>query len=457
MTVIIAGERSGVGKTTVTLALLAFLSRQGYRVQSFKVGPDYIDPMFHTRVTGIPCRNLDPILTSEAYVRDCYASHCNKGDLSLIEGVMGLFDGVNFPGVPTPLPDYASTAHIARILNLPVILVIDCGKLSTSVAAIVQGYRSLDPNINLIGVILNRVGSDRHLHLLKTALSTIDMPVLGVLRRQELTIPARHLGLIPGGEIPEIEKLFDRLAHLARESFDWPTILPHLRVNNPSGITEHFSPPGKVRIGIAYDRSFNFYYQDNLDILQKLGAELIAWSPLTDERLPENLGGLYIGGGFPEIFAPELSANRPLIEQLRGEIDRGLPVYAECGGLMYLCDNLQDFDGKIWPMAGVIPNTAIMTRQLTLGYRQAHPIRKTELLNPDFSLWGHEFHYSRLKSVSDFPLYRLHSLSNLVQEEGWARARVHASYLHLHFGGAPEVAKKFIDRCVVNSSIDALT
>ncbi|MEG3438673.1 cobyrinate a,c-diamide synthase, partial [Pannus brasiliensis CCIBt3594] len=212
---IIAGDRSGVGKTTIALAIVAYLLDRGDRVQSFKVGPDYIDPMFHTRFTGRPCRNLDPILTSEDYVKGCFARHARGVARCVIEGVMGLFDGIPRSG----LTDYASTAHIARILQLPVLLVIDCSRLSTSVAAIARGYQSLDPSITIAGVILNRVASDRHLQLLETALESINMPVLGVLRRQdELTIPDRHLGLIPTDELPDLDRLRDRLITLARDS-----------------------------------------------------------------------------------------------------------------------------------------------------------------------------------------------------------------------------------------------
>ncbi|NJL49954.1 MAG: cobyrinate a,c-diamide synthase [Leptolyngbyaceae cyanobacterium SM2_5_2] len=223
---VIAGERSGVGKTTVTLALLAALSQQSRRVQSFKVGPDYIDPMFHQRVTGRPCYNLDPILTSEAYIQQSFATHCQDADFALVEGVMGLFDGAAGDS------DLASTAHIAKLLNLPVLLVVDCSRLSRSVLAIVHGYRSLDPELRLAGVVLNKVGSDRHLDLLKTALEAIDLPILGILHRQDaIVIPDRHLGLVPTAELPHLGDLLDRLAHLSQTSFHWPTLIPLLTAN----------------------------------------------------------------------------------------------------------------------------------------------------------------------------------------------------------------------------------
>ncbi len=234
MALVIAGERSGVGKTTVTLTLLASLCRRDRLVQSFKVGPDYIDPMFHQHVTGRPCRNLDPVLTSEAYIQQCFNHHSQLSEYALVEGVMGLFDGVSslvnshlsFANDKGQITDFASTAHIARLLDLPVVLVIDCSRLSGSVAAIAHGYRSFDPRIKIAGVVLNRVGSDRHLSLLKNSLEPLQLSIFGVLRRQDnITIPDRHLGLVPTAELPELNALIDRLAHLGDTCFDWESLL----------------------------------------------------------------------------------------------------------------------------------------------------------------------------------------------------------------------------------------
>ena len=307
MALIIAGERSGVGKTTVTLTLLSCLSRRGLQVQSFKVGPDYIDPMFHKYVTGRACRNLDPVLTSEDYVKKCFDQYSNLSEYTLIEGVMGLFDGVSTSPLPLSLikrgvekketPDlvkeeinnFASTAHIAKLLNLPVLLVIDCSRLSGSVAAIVHGYCSFDKDIEIKGVILNRVGSDRHLSLLKNALEPLQIPILGVLRRQDnITIRDRHLGLVPTAELPELNQVIDKLVNLGENCFDWEKLLPLLLKGDKIEISTHStpsppstpstpSPSTPIKIAIAYDKAFNFYYQDNLDILQNLGAELVFW------------------------------------------------------------------------------------------------------------------------------------------------------------------------------------
>lgn len=444
MSLIIAGERSGVGKTTIALAMLSFLSRQGSKVQSFKVGPDYIDPMFHTAITNRPCRNLDPVLTSEAYARSCFTAHCQEVDYALVEGVMGLFDGVK---IEDSDPDFASTAHIARLLDLPVVLVIDCSRLSGSVAAIAHGYRSFDPRIKLAGAILNRVGSDRHLTLLKDALKPLNLPILGILKRQEdITIPDRHLGLIPTAELEYSETIFEKLAHLAQTCFDWEKLLPLLKSPllplSPSSLLP-LSSHTPIKIAVARDRAFNFYYQDNLDILEKLGAELIFWSPIEDERLPKNICGLYFGGGFPEVFAKNLANNVLARKEVRQAILAGMPTYAECGGLMYLCEQLVDFEEQTYPMVGVIPTTAVMGKRLTLGYRRAIALCDSLFFNAGESIWGHEFHRSQLTSAPQKPIFDLQS-----SLEGWHLDNIHASYVHLHFGEALTIPQKFLDRCL---------
>ena len=480
MPLVIAGERSGVGKTTVTLALLSFLSRQQQRVQSFKVGPDYIDPMFHQYVTGRPCRNLDPVLTSERYVQDCFTRHIQGVDYALVEGVMGLYDGLGnqlpIDNYQLPIP-FASTAHIARLLDLPVLLVIDCSRLSGSVAAIAHGYRSFDPKIKLAGVVLNRVGSDRHLQLLKDALEPLQIPILGVLRRQDnISIPDRHLGLVPTEELSELDDIIDQLAHLGASCFDWEQLLPLLKsdtvgagftnsvsleqttlVNPPSSqpsfsnslsVGETSLVNSRIRIGVARDRAFNFYYADNLDLLQQLGAELVFWSPLTDKELPKNIQRLYFGGGFPEVFAQQLAENKLACESVRNAILTGMPTYAECGGLMYLCEQIIDFENKSWSMAGILPTTAVMSGRLTLGYRQATALQDSLILPAGATVWGHEFHRSHLSEKPTKPLFQVRGYHSPVTEEGWQMHQVHASYVHLHFGARPEIPKHFIQNCL---------
>ncbi|MBE9123200.1 cobyrinate a,c-diamide synthase [Tychonema sp. LEGE 07199] len=497
MTLVIAGERSGAGKTTVTIALLAYLIRRGLNVQSFKVGPDYIDPMFHAFVTGRPCRNLDPVLTSESYVKKCFDRHIQDVDCALVEGVMGLFDGVSRKkeerssatdfvadvadglNVGKEELDYsvafASTAHVACLLNLPVLFAIDCSRLSGSVAAIAHGFRSFNPNLNFAGLVLNRVASDRHLELLADALKPLNLPVLGVLRRDEaVTIPDRHLGLIPAQELPNLHAAIDKLADLAAVSFDWDQLLPLLaatrngggegseqpsdRYSLPSVIITHKNDAVNclekqlgVRIAVARDRAFNFYYQDNLDLLEDLGAELVFWSPLDDSVFPDNVQGLYFGGGFPEVFAQKLSGNVLIRDAVRKAIFSGMPTYAECGGLMYLCDSIVGFDGNSWQGVGVLKTVAEMGKRLTLGYREAVAVRDSLVLNAFDAVWGHEFHRSHLTVEPTNPVYHSWRYGKRGEveavAEGWGVCQVHASYLHLHWGARPDIPARFLQQC----------
>ena len=455
MSIAIAGERSGVGKTTVTLALLAALKRRQQTVQSFKVGPDYIDPMFHQYVTGRACRNLDPILTSEAYVRACFDRHSQTADCALIEGVMGLFDGAS------GTTDAGSTAQVAKLLNVPVVLILNCSSTSRSIAAIAHGYQTFDPQVQIAGVILNQVGSDRHLELLTAALSPLHLPILGVLRRRDdLRIPDRHLGLIPAGELTDLDVTLDRLAHVGENCFDWDRLLPLLTCAHtplPGGAGGGFQTGGglgssiapKVRIAVAKDAAFNFYYADNLDLLRDLGAELIEWSPLVDPQLPPDIQGLYFGGGFPEVFAETLAANQPARKAVKAAISSRIPTYAECGGLMYLCDRIVDFDDRSHPMVGIFPTTAMMGKKLTLGYRQLTVLRDSVMFKAGDRVWGHEFHRSTLTDLPIEPLYTLQGYeSKLVfAPEGWCGYQVQAAYTHLHFGAKPELAERFLNRC----------
>ena len=456
MALIIAGDRSGVGKTTIALAMLAFLANQDRRVQSFKVGPDYIDPMFHSLATGRSCRNLDPVLTSPNYVKECFKRHTKDADCVVIEGVMGLFDGIGNADRPNSLNDYGSTADVARILDLPVVLVLDCSRLSSSIAAIAFGYANLDPQVKIAGVILNKVASDRHLELLETALNSINMSVLGVLRRNsQITIRDRHLGLIPSNEIPDIKNIFNELADLAKTSFYWEKLDPLLQQKSPNlQVSKSPSPQiskssHPVKIAIAQDAAFNFYYQDNLDILTELGAKLISWSPLEDGNIPDDIQGLYFGGGFPEVFARQLSENSNVVRQLQQVIKAGIPTYAECGGLMYLCEQLIDLERQTWSMVGIIPSTVTMESKLTLGYRRAIALQDSSTIAAGQTIMGHEFHHSRLTVLPDIPQWQLQGVHKFSPQltEGWQIGNIHASYLHLHWGAAKHLAQRFIEYC----------
>jgi cobyrinic acid a,c-diamide synthase len=454
---IIAGDRSGSGKTTVTMALLSALRHQGKTVQAFKVGPDYIDPMFHRAITGRPAYNLDPVLTSEGYVRQCFQRHSATATYAIVEGVMGLFDGAGGT-------DWASTAHVARLLNCPVLLVVDCARLSRSLAAIVHGYRTLDPRIQIAGVVLNRVGSDRHLSMLKAALASIEVPVLGVLRRDDaVKLPDRHLGLVPTDELSDLPERFRHLATLGQRCFDWPglqaifagakTPLNAQSTADPEGGSAARWEAKRCRIGMARDRAFNFYYEDNLTRLTELGAELVPFSPLTDKTLPPDLSGLLLGGGFPEMFAEELSRNAAMRVEIAQALAAGLPTYAECGGLMYLCQSLVDLVGQSRPMVGTLAATATMTGQLTLGYRQVTALQTSPLVQPGQHYWGHEFHRSVLAPFPSRPLSSLTAYPLLNEaplalgNEGWGTESLHASYVHVHWGDRPELAATFVAHC----------
>jgi cobyrinic acid a,c-diamide synthase len=446
MGLVIAGERSGVGKTTVTLALLAYLSQQSVRVRSFKVGPDYIDPMFHRHVTGQACRNLDPVLTSEAYVQDCFARHSQTAECILIEGVMGLFDGAQGQD------DWGSTAHVARLLDLPIVLVIDCSRMARSIAALVHGYRSFDPRLRFAGVVLNRVGSDRHLELLRTALEPLQVPILGVLHRHEtIRIPDRHLGLMPTAELPQLSALIDRLAQLAATSFDWEQLWPHLAAQTKPIISKSMvaKPQSAVRIAIAQDAAFSFYYADNLEWLEQLGVEWVPWSPLGDRTLPQEIHGLYLGGGFPEVFAQALADNCAARQAVQQAILAGLPTYAECGGLMYLCRSLTDYAGQVSPMVGILPTEAVMEKPLVVGYRQVVAQQTSPLVTIGQQFWGHEFHHSRLTRAPERPLYQVLPRSPHFQptSEGWVSPHLHASYIHLHWGANLAIPQRFLNCC----------
>ncbi|WP_204138628.1 cobyrinate a,c-diamide synthase [Halomicronema sp. CCY15110] len=470
---IIAGDRSSSGKTTVTMALLSALRQRGITVQAFKVGPDYIDPMFHRAITGRPAYNLDPVLTSERYVQQCFQSHGATATHAIVEGVMGLFDGAGGT-------DWASTAHIARLLGCPVLLVVDCARLSRSLAAIVHGYQTLDPQVQIAGVVLNRVGSDRHLAMLKAAIVPLNLPVLGVLRRDAaVTLPDRHLGLVPTDELPDLPQRFQHLAALGKQCFDWPALEGVLQDStkvtpppqyqsadsspllpsseSPEAATAKSDNPSSairpLKIGIARDRAFNFYYEDNLAYLTGLGAELIPFSPLADEILPPALSGLLLGGGFPEMFAETLAQNVAMRQAIAQALAVGLPTYAECGGLMYLCESLVDLAGRSWPMVGAIPATTTMTGKLTLGYRQVTVRQTSAVATVGQCYWGHEFHRSAIAPTPVAPLSALTTFplpgeaAGSAGTDGWGTATLHAAYVHVHWGGQPTLAQQFVAQC----------
>ena len=440
--VVVAGTHSGVGKTTVATGLMAAWRRRGLRVGGAKVGPDYIDPGYHALATGLPARNFDAWMCGPEAVPPLAARAGEGADVLVVEGVMGCFDGALTPrddGDEAPV-DLASTAHVARLLEAPVVLVVDAGGMSRSVAAVVQGYRDFDPRLRLAGVVLNRVGSAGHEAALRTALEPLGVPVLGALRRDDaLAWRDRHLGLVPVAEQPEqVRRSLGRLAEIVDASVDLEALM-RLAASAPALVTE--APPaarraGRARVAVASGPAFSFSYPDNLELLISAGAELVPFDPCTDPALPEGATGLVAGGGFPEVFAGALAANRPLLADVRRRVAAGLVTWAECGGLLWLSRSL---DGN--RLAGALPGDGHMTRRLSLGYRRATLRRDTPLGPAGTPLWGHEFHYSDLAPEGDgLDLSGRHGRGTA----GWASPTLLASYLHLHLGGAPEVAERFV-------------
>lgn len=449
---VIAGVRSGVGKTTIAAGIMGALARRGYAVQPFKAGPDYIDPTYHQLACGVPSRNLDPWLLPPATVAELFRRAVGSEKIAVIEGVMGLYDGHD------ALSEDGSTAQLAKLLNAPVILIADAGKVARSVAAEILGYQQFDPALRLAGVILNGIGGPRHLDFCRPQIeATTGLPVLGYLpRREELTQPERHLGLIPTGEGSVTREWQDALIAQIAETIDLDALLQIAATAAPPAGPPQVYPaapqPKRARIAVAQDKAFSFYYQDSLDLLTAWGAELLPFSPLTDAALPPDAGGVYIGGGFPEMFAAELSANRPMLESLRAAIRRQIPVYAECGGLMYLGQSLSDLDGIPYPMVGALPAVSSMDgRRLTLGYREVAANAATPLLQPGQQVRGHEFHWSVLAEPPppDTALYRVINQDN--RPEGYQIGRLWASYIHIHLGSAPGLAAKFVDTCAATN------
>ena len=436
--VVIAGTHSGVGKTTVATGLMAALRRAGHRVGAAKGGPDFIDPGYHSLAVGRPSRNLDIWMCGAAAIAPLAARAGDSSDLLVIEGVMGLFDGAA-DGTPS------STADVAVLLEAPVILVVDAASMSQSVAALVHGFATLDPRVRLAGVILNRVGSASHESLLRDALVTLGVPVLGVLMRDDrLVWRDRHLGLVPVAERgAEVSASIDLLAELITQRCDLAGIAALAATAPRAHTTGPPLPPATgetpVRIALAAGPAFSFTYQDNLDSLRAAGAELVPFDPCIDEVLPAGVQGLVAGGGFPEVYAAQLSANTPLLTDVRQRIADGLVTWAECGGLLWLCN---DLDGK--PMAGVFDAHAAMTSRLTLGYRTATSMAPTPLGPVGTVLRGHEFHYSTTDPTG--ALFELTGRQG-ASTGGFGGPRMVASYLHTHLGARPELATSFVSNC----------
>lgn len=455
--ILIAGERSSSGKTTIVAGLLSALRRKGLAVQPFKVAMDYIDPSYHTWITGRSCRNLDGYLMKEEAVREIYSHAAEKADIAVIEGVRGLYEGYD--------GDLGSTAQIAKLLRTPVIFVVDARSITRSCAALVKGYMDYDPLVDFRGVILNKVGSDRHAEkAIREVESYAGVEVVGVIRRNdEMHLAMRHLGLVPvlegktrhegfANRVDRIREIveeginLDRIMEIAREAQPLLEVKPDLYLKNTGGVG--------LRIGVARDEAFNFYYRDNLEMMELAGAEVVPFSPVHDPAIPE-VDGIYIGGGYPEIYASELSENSGMLKSLEKAQEKGLPIYGECGGLMYLAREIE-WDGERHEMVGLVPGKARRGSIRVVSYVHGHITRDCPLGRAGEPIMGHEFHHSEMLMDEDVK-YAVRLDRGTGIKGGWdgvCQGNMLASYTHIHsasFRGFPE---NFLRACRSRSSAE---
>lgn len=475
---VVAAPASGHGKTTVATGLMAALRRTGLEVSGHKVGPDYIDPGYHTLATGRPGRNLDPHLVGEDLVvplllhgagvgsglggggRDAAGSSApgtvQPADIAVIEGVMGLYDGhIGRDG-------FASTAHVARLTDSPVVLVVDISHASRTIAATVLGMATFDPAVRIAGVVLNKAGSVRHSDEVRRALAPLGIPVLGVLQRDDdVTAPSRHLGLVPAAERPEAARSLDHLAGKVAASIDLEAVVRIARsapaltgpawsareaVVGAGGVGSGDDDKGRPLIAVAGGRAFTFRYAETVELLEAAGCSVAPFDPLADEALPEGTAGIYLGGGFPEVHAADLAANEPMLRALRSATSAGIPTVAECAGLLYLCRSL---DGV--PMVGAIDADAAMAPRLTLAYRRSTAVADSVLAAAGTEVTGHEFHRTAVTpsagaAGADYAAGAAPAWTSSAGPEGFVTGSVHASYLHTHWAGHPALVVRFAER-----------
>ncbi len=487
---IIAAPMSGSGKTTIVAGLIAELVARGMRVAPFKVGPDYIDPSYHTLAAGRTCHNLDAWMLPPEWIASVLARHASDADIALIEGVMGLFDGYSGSD------DSGSTAHIARLTATPVLVVLDSRSMARTAAALVKGLHDFDPQVQVAGVVLNRVGSPKHVQMLTAAIdSEAGVPVVGYLGREEtLQLPERHLGLVPTAEPGRWQGWIEQARLRVTASVDVDRVLELAGYSDAmqrrgdaggdnvttrrgdaggddvtarrsdGGVGSGFVAPSHHRTGasspspshpptiaVARDTAFSFLYEQNLDLLREAGAELAFFSPLHDDALPANTHALYLCGGFPELYAATLAANTRMRTAIRAAAETNMPIYAECGGLMYLTESLRDQEGNIFPMVGMLPGQSAMTRRLTLGYRTIQGNSDSWLWRDNEPMRGHEFHYSvwqRDVQLAPACTILADEWQTEPRTEGAQVRHVIASYVHLHFLAYPVLAERFVTAAV---------
>jgi cobyrinic acid a,c-diamide synthase len=440
---LIAGPASGVGKTTVSLAISAGLHARGLRIQAFKCGPDFLDAGHLTAVTQRPARNLDRWMMDVESVVSAFAESSADVDVAVVEGMMGLFDGISGRG------EQGSAAEIAKILSLRVILVVDASKSARSIAAVIRGFEVFDPELRFAGLVLNGVAGESHFRLLSEAITpNCITPILGWLPQDPaVRIPERHLGLHTAAEIDWREKR-SALQELAEQLNLDLLLAPEFELPAIDAYVVAPRPAPRVAVGIARDEAFCFYYQDNLDFLERAGARLVEFSPLRDTHLPPELDALYLGGGYPELHAEQLSLNATLVSDIRQFVALGRPVYAECGGMMYLGESLRTRDGKVHEMSGVLPIETDMTEKLVhFGYVEVELLLDSLIGTKGTVLRGHSFHCSQCSATRELAtaFEARYTLSKRTGAEGYACGNVLASYIHLHFRGAPSVPENIVD------------
>ena len=449
--IVVAGTQSGVGKTTIAVGLMGALKDAGYRVQGFKVGPDYIDPSYHNAVTGRLSENLDVWLAPKEQIVEIFTRAMEGADFAVIEGVMGLYDSVS------GTDETGSTAQIAKLLNCPVLLVLDVHNTVRSAAALTLGFKEFDKAVNLKGVILNNVAGETHAHWCRDAIGlATGLPVVGWLPvNEKIAMPERHLGLVPTPEeeglksfLPKITSFvaahvdLNQVVAVAKSAGEVPTIENPIYPKHPAA--------KKVAVAVAFDEAFNFYYPGNLSLLEALGAEIKRFSPIHDKALPEGVGGVYLGGGFPEIFLKELEANESMRRSILEAALGGMPIYGECGGLMYLTEEIADFDGRRFRMVGALKGKTTMTKKTLVTYSLAKVVNSNVLCPLGLEVRGHEFHNSVVTGIPADACFAYEMMMGegiKGEKDGWISGNVLASYMHIHFAQNPEIPRNFLKNC----------
>jgi len=458
--IVIAGTHSGAGKTTLTTGVLRALYNRGLKVQPFKSGPDYIDPAFHSFVTNRTSRNLDVWMLGEETTRALYAKNAEDADISVVEGVMGLYDGLGTE------KDMGSTAHLSKVLNAPVILVVDGGGMSASAAAIVTGYVKYDESVQIAGVILNNMHGERHYELLKEAIERdTGVSCVGYLNKNSsISLKSRHLGLIPSFEVEALSEKLNEVADMVTETVDLDKILEIAgQAKTLTPITLDIKPVifSETVIAVAKDNAFNFYYQDSLDLLEAYGAKLVYFSPMHDKELPENTSGIILGGGFPEVFGKTLEDNFEMRNAIKSAIENDMPVYAECGGLMYLCKDIKDLNDVTYEMCDVFPYHSEMTKRLQrFGYVEVEVAEDTPISQQKETFRAHEFHRSTVEHGDDGQFaYEVTKARPGYTHLNWACGHRYknciAAYAHVHFYTNTELAKNFVIQCSLYNGSDS--